>query len=979
MARTSEERDSRHAGEVRPGALTGLLKELAQTPSPALGDRWDRWLRPGEVVADRFELVREIGRGGFGIVYEARDRALGRPVAFKAVRTGDRGALREDRLLREGEAAARLSHPNIVTLHDVGRSEQGPYLVLELLRGQTLADRLEQGPLPVREVLRIALGIARGLAHAHAEGVVHRDLKPANVFLCEDGQVKLLDFGLAHALGRRRLEGGTPAFMAPEQWRGAPEDERTDVFALGVLLFRMLSGELPFPEDDAGRAVQSSRAAPALDVPELPALGELVRRMLAKDPVDRPRDGAVVLAALSAYHRELEHTPSAPSMPARARRRARAPLVAAIAAAAIALGAVVVGAVWLVRSRTASAAAPMSVAVADFVNQTGEPELDGLSGMLITSLEQSQKLAVLSRVRMLDVLRHLGKSNVTTVDEALGRELALGAGVRALVLASIRRFDDVYAIELKVLDPSRSEYLFTLQDSGRGKASVPAMIDRLSERTRERLRETPAEVQARNVKVADLTTGNLEAYQHYFRGDQLKEAIRYDAAIDEYRKAIAIDPGFALAHYRIAYLGKFTGLDDASRRKEMDAALAHADRVPEKERTLIGAWSAIMDGRAAEAHAIYARAVETYPQDKEVLFMAGDQFVHEDRWAEALPFMQRAVALDSTFEPALMHEADCLAGLGRGEDLMEVARGWTERVPTSGAAFRALTMAHVAAGRVDEAVSAARRAFELDGTGLSRVALAEALTFAGRYAEVETLMRPVLTASAPSMDRLHGVGTLATALAYEGRRREALQIAALAPEDFDEKRGYRRMLRLELTMGDGRTDSVLREARALAASLDPKSGKHMAVALASLGELDAADRFAAGLTGNARRQYDAVVAWKRGARDEALSTLRALVKAPEIDLRAPTFFLMAKIAAELGRDEDVIAAAEKLRVSYGGSWRSWAWPQALLLAAKAHEHLGQAGKARGLVDEVLAMWKEADPDLPGLAEARAMRGRLAMR
>jgi eukaryotic-like serine/threonine-protein kinase len=981
VAGTSEHQGSRAPGAVRPGALTGILQELAQTPSPGVEDRWERSLRPGAVVADRFELVREIGRGGFGVVYEARDRALGRPVAFKAVRTGDRAALREERLLREGEAAARLSHPNIVTLHDVGRTEQGPYLVLELLRGQTLADRLDQGSIPLREALRIAVEIARGLAHAHGEGVVHRDLKPANVFLCDDGQVKLLDFGLAHALGRRRIEGGTPAFMAPEQWRGAPEDERTDVFALGALLFRMLAGELPFPEDDEGREIQSSHAAPSLDVSEIPALGELAARMLAKDPVDRPRDGAAVLAALSAFQRELERTPSSPFHPARARRRPRARIAALASAAALAVAAAIGGGVYLARYSRGGAGglgAPMTtIAVADFANQTGEAALDGLSGMLITSLEQSQRLAVLSRVRMLDVLRQLGKANVTVVDEALGRELALGAGVRALVLASIRRFDDLYAIELKVLDPVRSEYLFTLQESGRGKASVPAMIDRLSERTRERLRETPAEVQATSVKVADLTTGNLEAYQHYFRGEQLKEAIRYDAAMEEYRRAIAIDPAFALAHYRIAYLGKFTGLDDASRRAEIRSALEHADRVPAKEGTLIRAWKAIMDGHGAEARAIYEQAVLAYPQDKEVLFMAGDQFIHEDRWAEALPFMQRAVALDGTFEPALMHEADALAGLGRSEELFDVARRWTERAP-SGAAFRALTTAQGVAGRVEEAVAAARRAFEIDGTGLSRGALAEALTFAGRYAEAEELLRPAMVSAAP-MEKLHVIGALAAAYAYEGRRREALEIAAQAPETVDDKKGYRRMLRLELIMGDGRTDAVLRDARALAASVDPKSGKHLAVSLAWLGELDASERYARELTGDPRAQYDAVMAWKRGARAEAFSSLRALATAPDFELRAATLFLLAKMAAELGRDEEVVQAVEKLRTTFGGTWRSWGWPHALLLSAKAYEHLGQQGKARAALDEVLAMWKRADPDLPMLTEARAMRGRLAMR
>src|SRR5512147_1368372 len=149
-----DDREAVAAEPVRAGTLTGILQQIAETPEVALGQRWDEKLRPGAVVAGRFELVRELGRGGFGVVYEARDRELGRAVAFKAVRAGDRAALREERLLREAEAAARLSHPNVVTIHDVGRCEHGPYLVLELLRGQTLQDRLEQGPVALREALR---------------------------------------------------------------------------------------------------------------------------------------------------------------------------------------------------------------------------------------------------------------------------------------------------------------------------------------------------------------------------------------------------------------------------------------------------------------------------------------------------------------------------------------------------------------------------------------------------------------------------------------------------------------------------------------------------------------------------------------------------------------------------------------------------------------------------------------------------------
>lgn len=164
-------------------------------------------------------------------------------------------------MLREAEAAARLSHPNIVTLHDAGRSEQGPYLALELLKGQTLAQRLEQGPIALREALRIGVEVAKGLAHVHDHGVVHRDLTPGNVYLCDDGQVKVLDLGMARAFGRPTLRGGTSAFMAPEQAEGAPEDERTDVFALGVLLYRMLTGALPFrdPKDLCGESAAPCR------------------------------------------------------------------------------------------------------------------------------------------------------------------------------------------------------------------------------------------------------------------------------------------------------------------------------------------------------------------------------------------------------------------------------------------------------------------------------------------------------------------------------------------------------------------------------------------------------------------------------------------------------------------------------------------------------------------------------------------------
>ena len=298
--------------EVRPGALSEVLQEV-----DAGAALWST-LGPGAVIG-RFELVREVGRGGFGVVYEARDRELGRLVAFKAVRAGPRQEVREERLLWEAETAARLCHPNIVTLFDVGRAPEGPYLVMELLRGSTLARRPHPEPVPLREALRIGVEVAKGLAHAHAQGVIHRDLTPGNIYLCEDGQVKLLDLGLAHAFGHRKIDGGTPSYMAPEQRRGAPEDERTDVFAMGVILFEMLTGELPFP-GDGGKALPESSTGLLLEVPEQPALADLVMQMLSRDPVKRPRDASEVLLTLALFQEELERAQPADVRPAHRRR-----------------------------------------------------------------------------------------------------------------------------------------------------------------------------------------------------------------------------------------------------------------------------------------------------------------------------------------------------------------------------------------------------------------------------------------------------------------------------------------------------------------------------------------------------------------------------------------------------------------------------------------------------------------------------------
>jgi eukaryotic-like serine/threonine-protein kinase len=297
----------------------------------------------GKVIGGRYRLERRLGHGGAASVWEAEDLELGRRVAVKVLaRDADR-----ERFEREARAVASLTHPNVARVFDFGESEDGPYMVLELLPGGTLDDRMRDGrPLPDDETARIAAGIAAGLSHAHELGIVHRDLKPANVLFDAEDRPRIADFGIARQSqgGTITEEGtilGTASTLAPEQAQGERATPASDVYAFGVILFLMLTGRLPFEADDpvALASLHVTEAAPSIsalrpDAP--PRLESLAAAALAKDPGDRPRDGAALVA-------ELEGIAAVPAggvtaaMPAvRRRRLSRAAAGVAIVALAVA-------------------------------------------------------------------------------------------------------------------------------------------------------------------------------------------------------------------------------------------------------------------------------------------------------------------------------------------------------------------------------------------------------------------------------------------------------------------------------------------------------------------------------------------------------------------------------------------------------------------------------------------------------------------
>ncbi len=662
--------------------ITALLAELVRVPDEELGEGWEQWLFAGATIG-RFELVREIGRGGFGIVWEARDRELRRAVAFKAVRAGDRAALREEALVREAEAVAQLAHPNLVTLYDVGRCEHGPYLVLELLRGQPLSERLERA-LPLREIVGIAVEIAKGLAHAHAAGVVHRDLKPANVIVCEDGRVKVLDFGLAHAFGRTRVSGGTPGFMAPEQWEDAPEDERTDVFALGVLLYLALSGELPF----VGKSSESK--APRLEVHELPELGELVGQMLARERVDRPKDGAAVLDALqrtaALLPRSVDSPTPTPRPPTVARvRRRRGWLLSTLAIGAIAL---FTSTYLFIRPGPSRAPPERSIAVLPFENLSPDKNdglfAEGIHSEIITQLGKIPGLKVTARSSVLQYRQ-------PTKDL---KSIAATLGVATLLEGTVRRAGSRLRISAELLDAASGRQLWA-EDYNRGGADAlaaqtevaleiaRALGGQLSEEEMRMLERPPSrDVEADDAyrrAVAILRTGSLAGDERTgsLGGDE--QSKRADELLEQ---AIARDPSFALAHAWLALSvvsGAHLGPAYCDRARALaERALALEKALPEAQ-AAVGVVRGACTGDFPEALREVRRAQAGLRNDgyftaemAQVFWGAGEENVAVEmskRAFELDPRSFRSALLLASYTSAIGSFADAARALERAGEL----------------------------------------------------------------------------------------------------------------------------------------------------------------------------------------------------------------------------------------------------------------------------------------------------------------------
>lgn len=508
-----------------------------------------------------YRVLKELGSGGMGVVYEAEDIRLHRRVALKFLPGNLANDITAARFEREARAASSLNHPGICTIYEVEEFDHQPVIVMELLEGQTLKERIRDGPISTDQLLDFGIQLSDALAAAHHRGIIHRDLKPGNIFVVDEGRVKILDFGLAKVLpieveGLQEesltLDGsipGTTPYMSPEQARGEEIDTRSDLFSLGVVLFELATRERPFARKNrilTINAILNDRPpAPGSVNPALPPeLDAIIGKTLEKDPGSRYQKASEIRNDLQQLKRA---TDSGKSVAAKSSHRpiyARRRWVFAGAALAVVLSAVIAGYLRAAPKLTDKD----TLVLADFTNTTGDPIFDDtLKQGLMVQLQQSPYLSLIPEDRVQRTLQLMRKPADTRLTPAVAREICQRSGSAAVLEGSIAALGSEYVLGLRAQNCRTGEVLDQEQAATKHKEDVLDALSRVASQFRSRAGESLATVQQHNIPLAQATTPSLEALKAYTTELNVSFAQGYVEGIPFLKRAIELDPNFALS------------------------------------------------------------------------------------------------------------------------------------------------------------------------------------------------------------------------------------------------------------------------------------------------------------------------------------------------------------------------------------------------------------------------------------------------